>query len=98
MRSLGTLFAAATYFIGNLVFYQYPLQLVAAPIVGALLGLLAAVQVVRSKKLPIFVTLREYRIAVAHDNQGGVNLVVRRLGSRVLKAICTYSASLTKST
>lgn len=60
---------AAAFFLGNLVFYQFPWQLVAAPIMGGLLGFVAGVRVVRSKKLPIFATVREHRIAMAGDKQ-----------------------------
>lgn len=61
------LLGAGAFFIGNLVFFQFLWQLVAAPIVGALLGFLVGVQVVRSKKLPIFATVREHRIAMGGD-------------------------------
>jgi ABC-type branched-subunit amino acid transport system permease subunit len=62
---LGAFFAAVTFFLGNLVFYQFLWQLALAPIMGALLGFLAGVQVVRSKKLRVFATMREHRIAIA---------------------------------
>ncbi|HKS20171.1 MAG TPA: hypothetical protein VJS63_13280 [Bradyrhizobium sp.] len=58
---LGAIFAAVCFFIGNLVFYRSLWQLLVAPMVGALLGLITGIQVARSKKLRPFATLREFK-------------------------------------
>ena len=60
---LGLIVAAVCFFLGNLVFYRAPWQLIAAPAVGGLLGLIAGIQVVRSKDLRTFATLREFKEA-----------------------------------
>jgi hypothetical protein len=65
-----TLLGAAGFLIGNLVFFQFSWQLVAAPIVGGLLGFLAGVLEVRSKKLTFFATMREHRTAMVDDANG----------------------------
>lgn len=64
------LLGAAGFLIGNIVFFQSLWQLVAAPIVGGLLGFLVGVLELRSKKLPIFATMREHRAAMVDDTDG----------------------------
>jgi uncharacterized membrane protein YfcA len=58
---IGTLLAVIGFFLGNLVFHQYTWQVVIAPIVGGILGFLASVMTLRSKKLPISATMRDFK-------------------------------------
>jgi hypothetical protein len=64
---LGLIVAAVCFFLGNVVFYRAPWQLIVAPVVGGLLGLVAGIQVVRSKNLRAFATLGEFRKATSSE-------------------------------
>jgi ribose/xylose/arabinose/galactoside ABC-type transport system permease subunit len=66
---LGAILAAVGFLVGNLVFYREPWQLVAAPMVGAVLGLAAGMHVVRSRNLRFFATLREFTATIADENK-----------------------------
>ena len=66
---LGLIVAAVCFFLGNIVFYRAPWQLIVAPIVGGILGLVAGIQVVRSKHLRMFATLREVKEAASEEGK-----------------------------
>jgi hypothetical protein len=66
---LGMTAAAVCFFLGNVVFYRAPWQLIVAPVVGGLLGLGAGIQVVRSKNLRAFATLGEFREAISSQGK-----------------------------
>lgn len=60
---LGAGLGAACFLLGNAVTYQHPWQLWLAPVAGGVLGYVAGVMTVRSRKLPFTATLREFRAA-----------------------------------
>jgi hypothetical protein len=58
---LGALVAATIFMVSTLFVYRYGWQLVAAPIVGAILGYIAGVWTLKDRKLPIGSTLRDFK-------------------------------------
>jgi len=65
---LGTIVGATGFLLGNAIFYNAPWQLVAAPIVGGILGLVAAASVLRDMKLPFASTLGDVKVHQAHKD------------------------------
>jgi ribose/xylose/arabinose/galactoside ABC-type transport system permease subunit len=59
-----TVVIAACFLFGNLLVYQYNWQLIAAPVVGVLLGFLAGVSTLRGKKLRFSATIGEFKAAM----------------------------------
>jgi len=59
---LGTVVGATGFLLGNAVFYKAAWQLVAAPIVGGILGLVAAASVLRDMRLPFASTLGDVKV------------------------------------
>jgi hypothetical protein len=64
---LGTLLGAFGFFVINLLFLQTSLELLLAPLVGAVLGCLAGIKSVRDKKLPMSATFRDFKAAAARE-------------------------------
>jgi hypothetical protein len=58
---LGTVLAATCFLLGNVIFYKAVWQLVAAPFVGGVLGLVAAASVLRDMKLPLAATMGDVK-------------------------------------
>lgn len=65
---LGAIVGALGFLLGNAIFYKAAWQLVAAPIVGGLLGLLAAASVLRDMGLPFASTLGAVKGRQAHED------------------------------
>jgi len=65
---LGTIVAAAGFLLGNAIFYKAMWQLVAAPVVGGILGLVSAAWVLRDMKLPFTATLGDVKACQADKN------------------------------
>ena len=58
---IGACVAAIIFFVSNLFVYRYLWQLELAPVVGAVLGYVAGVWVLRDRKLPIGATMAEFK-------------------------------------
>jgi hypothetical protein len=65
---LGAVVGATGFLLGNAVFHKAAWQLVAAPIVGGILGLAAAAWVLRDMKLPFASTLGDVKVRQAHKD------------------------------
>lgn len=63
---LGTIIGAIGFLLGNAVFYKAAWQLFAAPVVGGILGLVAAASVLRDMKLPFTSTLGDVKVHKTH--------------------------------
>jgi uncharacterized membrane protein YfcA len=61
---IGAVVGAVLFMFGTLFVYRYDWQLVAAPVVGAILGYLAGVWTLKDRKLPIGSTLRDFKTAM----------------------------------
>ena len=58
---VGATVGAAGFLLGNAIFYEAIWQLVAAPVVGGILGLVAAIWVLRDMKLPMAATMGDVK-------------------------------------
>lgn len=65
---LGAMFGAAGFLLGNAIFFKATWQLVAAPVVGGILGLVAAMKVLRDMKLSLAATWGDVRAHQAGKN------------------------------
>ncbi|WP_407155062.1 hypothetical protein [Bradyrhizobium sp. STM 3557] len=66
---VGAIFGGVCFFLGNLLFNHSAWQLIMALVVGAILGCLAGVMALRSKRLSCSATMREMKLAMERESR-----------------------------
>jgi hypothetical protein len=66
---VGAVLGAVCAFPGNLLFHRYAWQIGAAPIAGGVLGYVAGIMALRSKRLSASSTMAEMKLALRRERE-----------------------------